>query len=635
MNGFGSLDEVTAFHSERILKGDPSADIRVNIDPQDLESYIDGLMASLRSAHNTAGATVAVVHNGEVVLSKGYGWADVEQRKPVDGGTTLFRIGSVSKLFTAVAVMQLRDQGRLDLDTDVNEYIDFPIPQAYDETITLRHLLTHTAGFEDRVFGIFAPLNGENRGELLKANIPARINPPGRYVSYSNFGITLAGYIVEQISGMSWEEYIRQYILDPLGMEYATGIQPVPGNLEPYLSNGYSFKQGRFDRQAFENIGIHAPAGGISASAESMSRFMIAMLNEGEYNGSRILDAETAVEMRERAFVTDERVNNMALGFYEQSSHGLRMVGHGGSTTWFHTDMSLIAEKKLGIFVSFNTDQGGIPAMGGFRRMILDRYFHVQEHEFDDPAPGWDDRAAAYQDTYIMLRRSFTTFEKVFGSIIGRIAIEAADDGEIILNWPLGQERLREIEPGYFRKAGGHLEVAFIGDPETGYHQISVSDLPMMAAIRPASADSDALHLTLLVFSMILFLSLPVMMVRRYFLQRRFKEIKPLRGPERWIRWLGLGFVMLVFIFLILLLNGIGDLESFMMGEGASTIRAALSIPVIMVPWALFLVAASVKSVRQGWWSRISRIHFAAFTVAAVIFLAQLIHWNLLGWWNV
>jgi CubicO group peptidase (beta-lactamase class C family) len=635
LNGFGSTGSEAALHLEPALEDERTLDFQVNFDLQDLESYIDGLMASLQTAHNIAGATVAIVHNGEVLLSKGYGWADKDQRKPVDGVTTLFRIGSVSKLFTATAIMQLRDQGSLDLDTDITEYIDISIPQTYDEPITLRHLLTHTAGFEDRIFGVFAPLNGENRGDLLQANMPARINPPGSYISYSNFGITLAGYIAEEVSGMSWEDYIQQYILGPLGMEYATGFQPVPGNLEAYLSNGYSFQQGRFVRQTFENIGIHAPAGGVSASAESMSRFMIAMLNDGEFNGNRILQSESAAEMRERAFLIDERVNNMALGFYEQSSHGLRMVGHGGSTTWFHTDLSLIPEMNMGIFVSFNTDRGAIPAIGVFRRMILDRYFSTEESMFNSPAPGWDDRAAAYQGSYVMLRRSFTTFEKALGMIFGRITIEIADDGEIILNWPLGQERMREIEPGHFRKVDGQLEVAFIGDPATGYSQISVSDLPTMAATRPGPADSAALHLSLLSVSLILFLSLPVLMVRRYLLQRRFDEIQALRGPERWSRWLGFGYVLLALLFIIQFVSAIGDMESFMAGEGASAIRAALIIPLIMVPWALLLVAAAGKAFRQRWWSRRSRIHFMLFAVATLVFVIQLFHWNLMGWWNV
>jgi len=605
------------------------------LDPNDLEIYIDGLMASLRSAHNIAGATVAIVKDGETLFSKGYGWADVEQRKPVDAPTTMFRIGSVTKLFTWTAIMQLRDQGRLDLDTDITEYIDISIPQTFEEPITLRHLLTHTPGFEDRIFGLFAALPPEGRGSWLQTNMPARINPPGSYVSYSNYGSTLAGYVVEQISGMSWGDYIGEHILEPLDMEYATAIQPVPDALAAHLSNGYSFREGRFVARNFERIGAQAPAGGMSASAESMARFMKAMLNDGEYNGNRILEAATAAEMRERAFVTDERINNMSLGFYEQNSHGLSMVGHGGSTSWFHTDMSLIPELNMGIFVSFNSEGGGLPAMGGFRQMLLDRYISAEENLSDSPQPGWEDRAHAYEGTYLMLRRSFTTFEKFLGMLIGRISIEAADNGEIILNWPLGQERMYEIEPGHFRKMNGHLEAAFIGDPETGYTQIVVSDLPMIAAIRPGSIESDALHLGLLVFALLLFLSVPAAMAGRYLLQRRFVEIKPLRGPERWARWLGLGYVLLAFMFIILLASVIGDMESFMAGEGASAIRAVLSLPLIMVIWATVLAAAAIMAFRKGWWSRRSRIHFTLFVVAAVLFVIQLAYWNLMGWWNV
>lgn len=635
LNGFGSTGSEAALHLEPALEDERTMDFQVNFDLQDLEIYIDGLMASLRSAHNIAGATVAIVKDGETLFSKGYGWADLEQRKPVDAATTMFRIGSVTKLFTWSAIMQLRDQGRLDLDTDITEYMDISIPPTFEEPITLRHLMTHTPGFEDRIFGLFAALPPEGRGSWLQANMPARINPPGSYVSYSNYGSTLAGYVVEQISGMSWEDYIEEHILEPLGMEYATALQPVPDALTDHISNGYAYREGRFVAHNFERIGAQSPAGGMSASAESMARFMKAMLNDGEYNGNRILEAATAAEMRERAYVTDERIQNMLLGFYEQNSHGLSMFGHGGSTSWFHTDMSLIPELNMGIFVSFNSEEGGLPAMGVFRRMLLDRYISVEENLSNSPQPGWEDRAHAYEGTYLMLRRSFTTFEKFLGLLIGRVSIEAADNGEIILTWPLGQERMYEIEPGHFRKINGHLEAAFIGDPETGYTQIVVSDLPMIAAIRQGPAESALLHTFLLVFALLLFLSVPIAMAGRYFLQRRFVEVKPLRGPERWVRWLGLGYVILACLFIILLAGAIGDMESFMAGEGASAIRAVLTLPLIMVVWAVVLVAAATMAFRQGWWSLKSRLHFSLFAVAAVLFVVQLAWLNLMGWWNV
>jgi hypothetical protein len=125
------------------------------------------------------------------------------------------------------------------------------------------------------------------------------------------------------------------------------------------------------------------------------------------------------------------------------------------------------------------------------------------------------------------------------------------------------------------------------------------------------------------------------LMVRRYLLQRRFDEIQALRGPERWSRWLGLGYVLLALLFIIQFVSAIGDMESFMAGEGASAIRAALTIPLIMVPWALFLVVTAFKAFRHGWWRRRSRIHFMLFAVAALVFVIQLFHWNLMGWWNV
>lgn len=616
------------------LPGQATREARGPTDPAELEAFLDGLMNAYLSDHDIAGATVAVVRDGELLFSGGYGRADVEARREVDPATTLFRIGSVTKLFTWTAVMQLREEGRLDLDADVNEYLDFRIPDTYPEPITLRHLLTHTPGFEDRAFGLFGRTEGTSRGEWLRENLPARVRPPGRHASYSNYGAALGGYVVERVSGMSWEAYLEERILEPLGMELATGRQPLPDELADHMSGGYAYEAGRFVPKPFEWVDAMAPAGSMSASAEAMAPFMIAHLQDGRHGDARILEEETVREMHARAFGLDPRVNGMALGFYEKSSHGLRIIGHAGGTQWFHTDLALVPEAGLGLFVSFNSPGGSRLTFGRFLDAFLDRYYPAPPLAVDEPEEGWDERAASYAGSYRLLRTSRTTFERA-AELATRFGVEPGEPGEILVRSLLGTERLREGEPGYFRQPDGSLEVAFAEGPEGEYRHLSLGPMPTVEAEKTGFLSSRLWHGGLLGFSLLLFLSVPVLMPVRYFVQRRAAGVEPLRGAGRGLRWLALGFAVLSLGFLAGLGAVLADMEAFLAGTSEGALRAVLALPVAAVPLAMAVVGGAVVGLRRRLWSGWGRLHYALFALAAVVFLLQLHHWNLLGWWNV
>lgn len=219
-------------------------------DADRLEAYLDGIIYSQMDEHNIVGVTLAVVQDGEMILSKGYGYADREKHIPVDPAKTLFRTGSTGKLFTWTAVMQLVEEGLIDLDADISEYLDFTIPDrlygqdrsASPDPITMFHLLTHTAGFEDVSEDLFV-LSSDRMPTLeryLKNNVPARIYSPGEIMAYSNYGAALAGYVVELITGISFADYIELNICEPLGMRRSTFHQPLPDHLASDMANGYN-----------------------------------------------------------------------------------------------------------------------------------------------------------------------------------------------------------------------------------------------------------------------------------------------------------------------------------------------------------------------------------------------------------
>ena len=246
----------------------------------DVEAWLDGFMPYAIGRGGIPGAVVVVVKDGQILTQKGYGFSDVAKRTPVDPATTLFRPGSVSKLVTWTAVMQLVEQGKLDLDADINKYLDFPVPGRDGKAITMRHIMTHTTGMEEIVRGL---ITSETKDALaldayLKRWVPTRIFAPGETPAYSNYATTLAGYIVQRVSGQSFDDYVDQHIFAPLDMKHSSFRQPLPAALQPLMSKGY--KLGTDKPQGYEIVNP-SPAGNLAASGADMGRFMIAHLQNG------------------------------------------------------------------------------------------------------------------------------------------------------------------------------------------------------------------------------------------------------------------------------------------------------------------------------------------------------------------
>ncbi|HEX3915655.1 MAG TPA: serine hydrolase domain-containing protein [Steroidobacteraceae bacterium] len=354
----------------------------------DAEQWLDGFFPYALQSGDIAGAVVLIVKDGQVLLEKGFGYSDYARSVPVDPKSTLFRWGSVSKLYTWTAVMQLVEQGKIDLDADVNQYLDFKIPAREGKPVTMRNLMTHTAGFEERLYGLIGveadgvqPLD-----QFIKAYIPERIFAPGGTPAYSNYGAALAGYIVARVSGMPFDDYIDQQLFKPLEMHDASFRQPLPAALKAGLSNAYAAAS--LPPKPYEIVGP-APAGSLAATADDMSHFMIAHLQNGKYGTGQILKPETAQEMHDTTLTILPRVNRMALGFYEDNYDGHRTIAHGGDTQWFHSDLHLFLDDGLGLLVSVNS-----LGKQGAAHNVLAALFH----EFTDrylPGPTSDGKVDA------------------------------------------------------------------------------------------------------------------------------------------------------------------------------------------------------------------------------------------------
>ncbi|MFY9555663.1 MAG: serine hydrolase domain-containing protein [Blastocatellia bacterium] len=533
---------------------------------QDLETFLDGIMPLQLERDDIAGATVAVVKDGKLLLAKGYGYSDYEQKKPVSAEETLFRPGSVSKLFTWTAVMQLVEQGKLDLDRDVNDYIDFKIPEAFGKPITLKNILTHTPGFEEQIKDLLKTgSESPNLGEYLKTHIPARIFSPGTVPAYSNYGAALAGYIVERVSGIPFNQYVEENIFKPLGMTHSTFAQPLPVALPPLMSNGYQLASD--GPKPFEVV-VPAPAGSLSSTAADMARFMMAHLQDGQLGDARILRSETARLMHSRLFALDEAANGMCYGFYEESRNGQRIIGHGGDTVYFHSDLHLITDAGFGFFVSHNSQGRGNPLPRTMLwEALLSRYFPYTPPTEPAMASAKED-AKAVSGAYMLSRRSDASFLKST-TLIGELTVSPAEGGTIEvaqLTGPNGKpKRWREVAPMTFLEENGQDKLVFKPD-QNGRMQM-ILPYPFFVGQRVGIFENNKILLPVIGVSLFVMLLTLVLWPVAWFVRRHYgHKLEQTRGERRLRLAVRLVFsVDLVFIVAMigLVVYGLTHLEVF------------------------------------------------------------------------
>ena len=421
----------------------------------DVDSWLDGFIPYGLDTGDIAGAVVVVVKDGKVLTQRGYGYADMKTRKPVDPDKTLFRPGSISKLFTWTAVMQQVQAGKIDLDRDVNDYLDFKIPPAWGKPITMRNLMTHTAGFEETAKYLIAtdPTQIKSLEASLKRSVPNRIYAPGSMASYSNYGASLAGYIVQRVSGEPFATYIQRHIFTPLGMTQSSFMQPLPAALAPKLSKGYIVASG--DPQLFEIIPL-SPAGALSSTGADMAKFMIAHLSATD----PLLDQKTAALMYASANTPIPGMPSMALGFYHEDRNGLNIIGHGGDTDWFHSDLHLYLDKGVGLYMSFNSG-GKEGAAHVLRQRVFDnftdRYFPANPPALPTLATAAE-HGRAMAGHYVSSRGSTTNWLRIV-NLIGQAEVTVNDDNTItvsaLTNAAGVPKRWRETAPWQWQEVGG------------------------------------------------------------------------------------------------------------------------------------------------------------------------------------
>jgi CubicO group peptidase (beta-lactamase class C family) len=625
----------------------PSAD-RGPTDEREVEAFLDGYVGHQLEDYDIPGATVSVVKDGEILFVKGYGQANVAKKEPVVADETLFRIASISKLFTATGVMQLAEEGKLDLDRDVNAYLDdFEVPNTYPgQPVTLRHLLTHTAGFEEHFTGSGArnAAGVEPLGEYVATQMPARVRPPGEVTAYSNYGMCLAGYIVQEVSGMPYERYVEENILAPLGMESTTAAQPPAPELRKRLATAYELDGARPVAKPFEYFD-DAPAGTVSTTATDAARFMIAHLQDGRYGDTRILKESTAKEMHERRFSNDPRLDGMAYGFYEQTINGERTIQHGGNLRQFHANLALLPEQDVGIFVAYNSyGNGGDFAEYELVEAFLDRYYPEPPPPPLEPSgEGASRNAERLAGSYRITRSNHTGFEKVLTLLTGA-RVTANEDGSITttggyLSRDLEdtEQRWVEVKPLLFRAEDRNEYVAFREDGRALY--LSGDADPTVAYEKLTPYEAPRLHLGLLAGSMGILLLTAVawpagaMIARRY--RRRYgKPGGEPGGDTRMVhrtRILAWAVCALDLLFVIGVALVFSNLEETLAYGASPSLIAIRTLPLLSAALTAGVLVCALLAWKRRYWGVFGRLHYSLVALSALTFVVLLAYYDLLG----
>jgi CubicO group peptidase (beta-lactamase class C family) len=601
----------------------------------DVEAWLDGFMPFTLRTADIPGAVVVVVKDGATLLQKGYGFSDVEKRTPVDPEQTLFRPGSVSKLFTWTAVMQLVEQGKLDLDADVNQYLDFKIPDFEGQPITLRNIMTHTPGFEEQYKGLILAdaADVKDLSEYVKESTPARLFAPGTTPAYSNYATALAGYIVARTSGMSFDDYLDEFVFAPLEMTSSSMRQPLPEALLARMSLGYP--RASEDAKPYELI-TPAPAGSLASSGADMAHFMIAHLQNGRYGDNRILREETARLMHDSALTIFPRVNRMLLGFYESNYNGHRVISHGGDTQWFHSDLSLFIDDGVGLYISMNApgkEGASSKVRGALFEEFADRYFpaDVPAGEVDEKTAA--EHAALIAGTYSISRRMETNFFSLLG-FIGQYRVTVNEDGTITSPlWPDAAGNLfkwREVEPFVWRAVGGkELLSARVEDGRvTGF---TFEPLSAILIFEPTPAYKSPAWLMPLVGAGLMALVLttlawPVTALTR----RHYRVAYPLAGEDarahRWVRYAALAAVTLTVAWLTTVITALEKLSLLSGSLDWWFWVLQLLSPIVYVgaaaigAWNAWVVLKSARRWYAKLWAVLLAIAFLALLWVAIVY---------------
>ncbi|MEU3018021.1 serine hydrolase domain-containing protein [Nocardiopsis sp. NPDC007018] len=597
-------------------------------------AFVEERVPELLERHGAPGVVVSVVGDGRTLATAAHGTADLAAGTPMDAGAYGLPTASVSKSFTAMAVLQLAERGEVDLDEDVNTYLpdDMRLPEAYeDQPVTLHHLLTHSPGFEEvtEMDDPEDPAGQRDLEEFLRETVPERVFPPGRYAAYSNYGTALAGYVVQEVSGEPFEEYVRRHVFTPLGMDGSRfqQLHEETGLVTSHRADGTV--------APYPHIPL-VPAGAAVTTEDDMGRFMLALLGGGELDGERVLGTEWAEAMLDRRFEVHPGANAMGYGTYEFRSDAPRVVGHGGDLDGYHSGYLVVPEIGAGVFVSVNGDDSG-PDAGA--NPLLDLRFAVL-NAFTDTfaAPeagsdaaegaggaggGADDAGStdaadtantqtgdlgAYSGDYVTNRRSTSGIGQII-TLFDNVTVRDAGDGSLrVRGGIVPEERWLPEGDGVFTAPESGERLAFVMEDDRAV-ALYLDANPTSGYDRVPAWGSPGAHLATVVVSLLILLSGTVRLRRP-------------RGAAHVAAAVFAGLTALACLagvgLVVYALLDPNRLQEWVLGGSV-----ILSLPLgAAVPLTLATAGFAVTAWLRDWWGPVRRAHYSLLPVAGAAVIA-------------
>lgn len=605
---------------------------------------LDTLVPSLMKRYEVPGAALAIVRGNTVVALKGFGLARVRDNRWVDSARTMFRLGSLGKLFVATAVMQQLQPFYKELDLDVNRFLDFRVPGTWRDSVTLERLLTHTAGFDERVIGYAAPARDSigPLGAHLAANLPYRGWPPARVIGYSNYGFALAAHVVERMSGLPFDRYARERIFKPLGMDRTFYIR-VPDSLVKDVAEGHVC-EGRSCTALPEVFSRPFPAGFVYGSAADMAQFLIAQLSGGISRAGRALDSASVRRMQEQHFTADPMLPGMSYAFFNQRNRGHRVLSHAGSVPGTNNLLLIVPDARLGIYFVAN---GGRSAFGAALRDTL--LALLMPTEKPAPAPPStvtlsDDYLKKLAGPYQITRYAHRTIEKF--PLLFSTSVEVGMD-EHRLTLPIGGASVAfaPIDSLHFREVGGERLIAFRrnadGDATHLIAPIAVFGSELTGTMERRAWHERAHFMNeyaswlLMVPLIVMFVVWPALAIRSWWRERRASPRESRKYLRRTQAAVGAAILFTVFWaffgfdFVARSTRMIENASGLVYGV-PEEFRTEAFIPWVIVVLALMMVLAALAAWPGRWWDLLRRSLYTVVTICAVLTVVFLFRWNYL-----
>ncbi|WP_440895603.1 serine hydrolase [Amphibacillus sp. Q70] len=583
-----------------------------------LEEFVDSY-AEEYIGDTVAGAAVIAIKDNQIVLSKAYGYADIDNQIPMDPDTTVLEWGSITKLFVWVSAMQLAEQGELDLEEDIRAYLpdDFLTKLNFDEPITILNLMHHNAGFEEYIFDLLfdSPEQLVSLEESLRLTEPEQVYKPGEVVAYSNYSTSLAAYIIEEMTGQPFYEYVDEHIFTELGMTHSTMHLPVEDNQEIMLDKGKGYlsgENGQFTESQPFYISMY-PSGGINGTATDLAKFAQALISPESEDTSLFQESQTQSELLSTSYSPEGDVPGLAHGFWEYDGE-YRGLTHAGNTVAYSSNMQIVPEDNFAIIVLTNQADETDLSYG-----LIDELVGRGDQTVQENLPP----ASAVEGSYLTARRTYNGFMNLY-AYLAPLDVQSINDNEIELDLAGFKATYLQTSPYVYKLKNGNdifipNNVMYFHVDDGEAEQIST----MYADYVPMDKSKPFLFISLALFiwSMVYFLISPFVLMVTAFLRKRRGQRATIVTRWNWVLTLsGTALAVNLAILVIRMLSNpmrtYSELLPHFIGNYCLTGISFISMIMLLVYW---------KKTRT---SKIQKFGYLLTCISSILFIIWLIVWQ-------